>query len=246
MEKQIFKTVINSNTVNLTGIEIGGNPWFVAKEVCDLLGIKNSRDVISRLDEDEKDTVAINDGTPGNPNKTIVSESGLYSLIFKSRKEEAKKFRKWVTSEVIPNLRKSGVYRVTENIPDFMNPVEAARAWADQHEKFILAQNELISSAPKVQYFDKVLETKNSVPITIIAKELGISARKLNEFLKDSRVQYRVSNNWVLYSDYQNEGFTDTKTYTYTASDGKEYSSIALQWTQKGRKFIHDLYKGAQ
>ncbi len=89
-----------------------GNPWFIAKDVCDVLEISNSRDALSTLDEDEKNSVGITDGIPkrGNPTHNTISESGLYSLIFKSRKPEAKKFRKWITSEVIPSLRKTGSY----------------------------------------------------------------------------------------------------------------------------------------
>jgi len=87
-----------------------GAVWFVAKDVCDILDLANSRKAVSALDEDEKDTVTISDGIPGNPNKSIISESGLYALIFRSRKPEAKKFRKWVTAEVLPEIRKTGAY----------------------------------------------------------------------------------------------------------------------------------------
>jgi len=85
-------------------------PWFVAKDVCDCLELRNSRDAISRLDEDEKNTVGLTDGTPGNPNITIVSEPGLYSLVLGSRKPEAKEFKRWVTHDVLPAIRQNGGY----------------------------------------------------------------------------------------------------------------------------------------
>lgn len=91
-----------------------GEPWWVAKDVCDILGIKNARDAISSLDEDEKDTVGISDGNRGNPNMNAISESGLYALILRSNKKEAKRFRKWVTSEVLPSIRKTGSYSVPQ------------------------------------------------------------------------------------------------------------------------------------
>lgn len=93
-----------------------GNPWFVAKDVCDVLEIRNSRDALSSLDDDEKNSVGITDTIPkrGNPNLNTVSESGVYALIFRSRKPEAKKFRKWITSEVIPSLRKTGCYAMEQ------------------------------------------------------------------------------------------------------------------------------------
>lgn len=87
-----------------------GEPWFVLKDVCEILDIGNNRMVAERLDDDEKNSVSITDGNRGNPNFTVISESGLYNVIFLSRKPEAKKFKKWVTSEVLPSIRKTGSY----------------------------------------------------------------------------------------------------------------------------------------
>ncbi|WP_082113471.1 BRO-N domain-containing protein [Kordia jejudonensis] len=122
MQLQIFKYNDNEETFgNLTTIDIEGEAWFVAKEVCDLLGIGNPSQAVSTLDDDEKNTIIINDGTSGNPNKTIISESGLYALIFKSKKPSAKKFRKWVTKEVIPAIRKTGGFGINRlETPNFV------------------------------------------------------------------------------------------------------------------------------
>lgn len=100
----------NYNSKQVRVIERNGEPWFVAKDVCDILEISNGRDAVSRLDEDEKNTVVITDGTPGNPNMTIISESGVYALVFTSRKEEAENFKRWIRKEVIPSIRKHGAY----------------------------------------------------------------------------------------------------------------------------------------
>jgi prophage antirepressor-like protein len=91
-------------------IQIDGDPWFVAGDVCEALGLENSRQVVSRLDEDEKNTVHIADGNRGNPNQTIISEPGLYSLIGSSKKPEAQRFKRWVNHEVLPTIRKTGSY----------------------------------------------------------------------------------------------------------------------------------------
>ena len=107
---QIFN--YESNKVRIISGE-DGEPWFVAKDVCDILELANARDAVSILDDDEKSSVRISDGTSpkgGNPNMNIISESGLYTLIMRSNKPEAKKFRKWVTSEVLPSIRKTGCY----------------------------------------------------------------------------------------------------------------------------------------
>jgi len=121
MQLQVFKYQNEGHFDNLTTVEIEGEAWFIASEVCKLLEINNPRQAVTSLDEDEKNTVIINDGTSGNPNKTIISESGLYALVFKSRKETAKMFRKWVTKEVIPAIRKTGVYSINRlETPNFV------------------------------------------------------------------------------------------------------------------------------
>lgn len=121
MQLQIFKYQDEDHLDNLTTIDIEGEAWFVASEVCKLLDIKNTSDAVSRLDDDEKSTIALTDGTSGNPNKIIISESGLYALVFKSKKPSAKKFRKWVTKEVIPAIRKKGAYGINRlETPNFV------------------------------------------------------------------------------------------------------------------------------
>jgi len=110
MQVAIFKYQEEDHFDSFTTIDIDGEAWFVASEICALLDIKNVSDAVSRLEDDEKNTIVITEGIRGNPNKVIISESGLYSLVFKSTKPEAKKFRKWVTSEVIPAIRKKGSY----------------------------------------------------------------------------------------------------------------------------------------
>ena len=91
-----------------------GEPWFVAKDVCEILGVGNSRQALSRLDNDEKNTVILNDGNRGNPNVSIVNEAGFYSLVLSSRKPEAREFKRWVTHEVLPSSRHSGGYISSE------------------------------------------------------------------------------------------------------------------------------------
>lgn len=122
MQLQIFRYQEDEDHLdNLTTLEIKGEVWFVANEVCKLLDIKNTSDAVSRLDDDEKSTIVITDGTSGNPNKSIISESGLYALIFRSSKPSAKQFRKWVTKEVIPAIRKKGSYGINRlETPNFV------------------------------------------------------------------------------------------------------------------------------
>jgi prophage antirepressor-like protein len=121
MQLEVFKYQEEGNLDNLTTIEIDGEVWFVASEVCKLLDIKNTSDAIAKLEDDEKSTIVITDGTSGNTNKSIISESGLYALVFKSSKASAKRFRKWVTKDVIPSIRKRGHYGKIDRsqVPNF-------------------------------------------------------------------------------------------------------------------------------
>ena len=112
---QIFE---NQDFGRLRTVMVDGEPWFVAADVCRALEIVNSRDATDRLDDDEKNTVVLNDGTPGNPNRTIVNEPGFYTLVMGSRKPEAMAFKRWVTHEVLPALRKTGSYTMPNAEPD--------------------------------------------------------------------------------------------------------------------------------
>lgn len=111
----------NQNRTPIRVQVINNEPWFVAKDVCEVLGISNHKDAVSRLDDDEKDGVGITDLIGRIQQTTVISESGLYALIFQSRKPEAKAFRKWVTSEVLPAIRKKGYYGVYKEKTDFID-----------------------------------------------------------------------------------------------------------------------------
>lgn len=110
-------------------VEKDGDPWFVAKDVCEALELDNVGQALSSLDDDEKNTIIINDGIPGNPNRAIVSEPGIYSLILRSRKPEAKAFKRWLVHDVIPTIRKTGSYGNGILMPNFTDPLAAAEAW---------------------------------------------------------------------------------------------------------------------
>ena len=145
---------------------IDGEPWFVAADVCRVLEIGNPRQAVKRLDVDEKNTVITNDGIPGNPQKTIVSESGLYSLILTSRKPEAKAFKRWITHEVIPSIRKHGAY-ITDAVLDQMDEhpeliSEYIRQLREENTKarelrqqLDRTRTQLLETKPKAAYYDR-------------------------------------------------------------------------------------------
>ncbi|HFK1499683.1 prophage antirepressor [Bacillus sp. UMTAT18] len=191
----------------------GGEPWFVAKDVCNVLSIKNSRDALSKLDSDEKDDVGLTDTIGRKQNTSVINESGLYSLIMSSRKPQAKAFKKWVTAEVLPTIRKTGGYVNNDEL--FVNTY---LAHADETTKLLFKstlenvrkQNEKIAVLePKAEYHDNVLDSTNSFTITEIANDLGMTARKLNALLHQLGVQRKVG---TIYAEHQKQGYIDIST----------------------------------
>ncbi|MBI6873405.1 phage antirepressor [Clostridium aciditolerans] len=226
-----------------------GNPWWVLKDVCSVLDIGNSRDVMARLDSDEKGVDIID--TPGGKQEvSIINESGLYSVILVSRKPEAKKFKRWVTHEVLPSIRRHGLYATDELLanPDFLiqalQELKAERAKnAELTTTISIQEQQIAEMKPKASYYDVVLNCKDAVSITTIAKDYGKSGRWFNEYLHDLGVQFRQGKIWLLYQKYAQHGYTTTKTHTYLENDGTMHSKVHTYWTQKGRLFIYELLK---
>ena len=234
---QIFK---NDTFGQVRILEKDNELWFVAKDVCDCLEIKNTTDALKRLDNDERSR--FNLGRQGETN--IVNEYGLYNLVLSSRKPEAKEFKRWITHDVIPQIRKTGTYSM--NIPKSLP--EALRAYANEVElhnatKAIVAQQEqqIAEFKPVKDYVDKILSSKSCLAITQIAADYGLSAQELNKILHEAGLQRKVGDQWILYKQHMSKGFTKSETFTFCRSDGRLDSKITTKWTQKGRLEIHSI-----
>lgn len=229
-------TLFNSNEFGeLRTIIIENEVYFVAKSVATALGYKDTADAIRKhIDEEDKLRWQIAD--TGQKRETyLINESGLYSLILKSKMPNAKKFKRWVTSEVLPQIRKTGSYDL--HIPKTLP--EALRLYADEVE----AHNQSAEYEPKVDYVDKILSSTNAMTVTQIAADYGLSAKALNKILHDAHIQRSVNGQWILYSDLMRKGYTKTKTHTYMTTDGRLECKSSTRWTQKGRLMIHELLK---
>ncbi|BAM46323.1 phage antirepressor [Amphibacillus xylanus] len=223
-------------------IDEKGELWFVAKDVCEILEIKNSRMALSRLDEDEKGVSSID--TPGGYQKlSTVNEFGLYNLVLSSRKPEAKKFKRWVTHEVIPSIRKTGKYEIQEPSYVIEDSIKRAERWIEEQRERLMLEQRIKEYEPKISYVDKILEAKDAVNITQIAKDYGMSGQKLNNILHEAGVQYKMNGQWLLYGKHQGEGYTKSKTTEYRRADGTIGTKLHTRWTQKGRLFIHEILK---
>ena len=205
---QVFN--YNGNDIRIT--DDNGDIWFVAKDVCDILGLTNAREAMNALEDDEKSTVRISDGTSpkgGNPNMNIISESGFYTLVLRSNKPEAKPFRRWVTKDVLPQIRKTGSYSLLKEQPKLPDGVidgariifEAAglkdnqKALAlDKIYKSYTGRSALMSGEVEL-----IAPTKNQLLTPKqIGAHYGISARKVNQILAEAGWQYKLEGNWEL------------------------------------------------
>lgn len=232
---QIFK---NSEFGEIRAIEKDGEGWIVGKDVAIKLGYRNgSRDINRHVDVEDRFIEKINDGVQ-NRDMILINESGLYSLVLGSVMPEAKKFRRWVTSEVLPSIRKTGGYQLVPK-----NFAEALRLAADQAE-MIEKQNLLIGEMrPKSDYYDRILNNPGLLTMTQIAKDYGMSARKMNKTLHELGVQYKQTDQWLLYHKYHDKGYTQSTTAEITRSDGRPDIKLNTKWTQKGRIFLYELLK---
>lgn len=247
-ELQIFK---NAEFGSVRTLTINDEPYFVGKDVAEILGYTNpSKALADHVDEDDK----LNNeslSSLGQRGGWIINESGLYSLILSSKMPNAKKFKRWVTSEVLPAIRRYGIYAIDEvlNNPDMLiaalTELKAEREKTKLLTETVAVQKQQISEMkPKASYYDVVLNCKDLVAISVIAKDYGWSANRMNQYLHKKGVQYKQGNKiWLLYQKYSELGYTSTKTNSYSGSDGTVHTKPHTYWTQKGRLFIYELLK---
>ena len=235
-----------------------GEPFFCGKDVCEALGYKRAYDAIRQhvsLSDTVKCSIARNvKNRYGESPKTqmvrmlFVNESGVYSLVFGSKLESAQRFKRWVTSEVLPAIRKNGGYfRINpEETPEqikarFQKVLE--EAIAERDKVIVSLEKDVDRMLPKELYVDNVLDSISCYTTTQIAKELGITAQELNRSLCASHIQYYQSGQYMLYAEYAHMGLAKSRTKSGVKTLDLLYTHTYLVWTERGRKFIHDLAK---
>lgn len=252
MENQV-KVFESAEFGSVRTVEVSGVPYFVGRDVATILGYKNIRDAISNHVDEEDKGVAKCDTLGGTQEMVVINESGLYSLILGSKLPNAKKFKRWVTSEVLPSIRKHGMYATDELLanPDFaiqvFQELKAEREKRSQLENTVATQKNIIQEKntiiakqqPKVKYCDDVLNNNQFISTTIIAKDLGITARELNDLLHKNKIIYKSGSCWTVYKKYDwliTNGYAD-----YISYPNHNYSP-QLKWSEKGRKWIIDNF----
>ena len=229
---------------------VDDEPYFVGKDVAEILEYQNgSRDINRHVEKMDRKKSMVFDGKQ-NKETILINESGLYSLISSSKMPRAREFKHWVTSEILPSIRRHGLYAVDEVLanPDML--INALTALKEERAKTkVLEEQNAVQSQqimelqPKASYYDLVLNCKDLVSVTTIAKDYGWSARKMNTYLHDLGVQYKQGSVWILYQKYAEMGYTSTKTHSHPGKDGDVHATVHTYWTQKGRLFIYSLLK---
>ena len=244
-ELQIFQ---NEDFGEVRTIQEGDRVLFCGSDVAKALGYARPNDAISAHC---RATVKRSTPISGKIQEiNYISEGDVYRLIVHSKLPAAEKFERWVFDDVIPSIRRNGVYAIDEMLdnPDAMiaalNALKEERAQRKALEATCAVQTQQIAELqPKASYYDVVLNCKDLISVSKIAKDYGKSAMWLNNKLHELGIQFRQGDIWLLYQKYAREGYTSTKTHEYLGSDGANHAKVQTYWTQKGRLFIYEQLK---
>lgn len=228
-------------------VDNNGEPWFVGKDVAEKLGYADQFGALKKHVDDE-DKLVCQIGSAGQRrNVTLINEGGLYSLTVRSNLPKAKEFTRWLTHDVAISIRKHGFYIAPQaelDIKAIINP-NFLRRMADELESRDKQIAELTGQVkdlkPKADYCEKILQSTEALPVTVIAKDYGMGAVQFNELLHKLEIQYKVGKTWVLYQIYAGLGYM--KSVTTTLANG--LSVTQTRWTQKGRMFLYSILKKA-
>lgn len=234
----------NNDLFSLQVLTIEEQPYFIGKEVATILGYTRTDNAIrNHVDKEDKLTHQFS-ASGQNRNMIIINESGLYSLILKSKLPQAKQFKRWVTSEVLPSIRKHGAYLTDSKLDEVLsNPdtiIKLATQLKEEKQKVSSLSKDLNIAKPKIEYHDLILNNDSLLSVNQIAKDYGLTARGFNQLLHDLGVQYKQSNTWHLYAKYQRFGYTQTQPYYDRKGN---LLSTSTKWTQDGKKFLYKLLR---
>ena len=228
-------------------------PLFCLADVCKALGL-TPKGVNQRLSKEVISNYPI-ETSGGIQQALFVNEDGLYDVILDSRKPEAKVFRKWVTSEVLPSIRKTGGYIATNTtmtdaeimakaVLVAQSTIETRNARIKQLEIENAGQKQLIAQMQKGNdYLNTILQSKGTLAITQIAADYGMSAIAFNRKLNEMHIQRKVNGQWILYSEFMGKGYVHSRTISFRHKDGRPDTRLCTEFTQRCRLFLYDALK---
>ena len=229
MKNQIFK---NEEFGQIRTCTMNGETYFVGKDVASALGYKNTVDALMRhVDEEDKQTSGFTMGSH-RYSMTIVNESGLYSLILSSKLDSARRFKRWVTSEILPAIRKNGHYELEQRTRKLEN-------------RNTLLEEISAQQKPLTDYARHILSSTQTVTITQIAQDYGFTAVRFNELLKHLHLQHKVGGQWILYAPHIGKGYVQSFSSYFVQPDGEVQVKLHTRWTQSGRLFLYEELKRA-
>lgn len=239
--------IFNFEQNEVRTILVNNEPYFVGKDIAEVLGYTNTAKAI-RDHVDEEDKLGERIVLSGQIREVIIiNESGLYSLILKSKLSNAKKFKRWVTSEVLPSIRKHGGYLTPEKVEEaLLNPdtiIQLATKLKEERTGRLIAEQKIAEYEPKISYLDSILSSTDSVTISQIAADYGMSPQQMNKLLHKLGIQKKVGNQWLLCKRHMRQGYTKSHTTEIPKSDGGTKVVMNTKWTQKGRLFIYESLK---
>jgi prophage antirepressor-like protein len=246
-------TIFTYNDNEVRTVQQGGETWFVLKDVCQVLDLGSPHKVAERLDVDERNQIPVTDSLGRPQETTIINESGLYNVILRSDKPEAKPFRKWVTSEVLPSIRKHGAYMTQETLQaaiqnqDYLLQIVTALKDETDKRKALEAENSSLVvnnqiMRPKADYFDELVERNTLTNFRETAKELHIPPQKFVKFLIEKKYIYRDKKGKLLPCEAKNDGLFEVKE---CANEKTKWSGTQTLITPKGRETFRLLYIAA-
>ena len=250
-ELQIFN---NPEFGSVRTVTKDNEPMFCLGDLCRALDL-TAKGVRQRLSDEVISTYPIEDALGRMQNALFVNEDGLYDVILESRKDSAKKFRKWVTSEVLPSIRKNGGYIANQEqmTPEQIvanalivaqNIISKKDKQIEELETSVQQMDAVITEmTPKVDYADRILSSTDCMTVSQIAQDYGMSAKRFNKILHTAGIQRKVGNQWILYAEYQGKGYVRNKTCEYSKGNGDTGTKLLTVWTQKGRMLIYEKLK---
>ncbi|HGF7284352.1 TPA: phage antirepressor [Enterococcus faecium] len=173
----------------------------------------------------------------------FISEPMVYKLAFKANNALADKFQDWLAVEVLPQIRKHGMYATDEllNNPDLL--IEVATKLKEERTLRLVAEQKAAEMQPKADYYDRILNNKGLVTVSTIAKNYGMSAVSFNKLLHELGIQFNQSGTWLLYSKFQDKGYTHIEPFDYEDKNGNRQVKTRMKWTQKGHIFLYETLK---
>ena len=236
MKNLVFK---NKEFGQIRTCMVDGETYFVGKDVASALGYGNSREAL-RKHVDEEDKQASRFVTGGQQyNMTVINESGLYSLILSSKLDSARRFKRWVTSEVLPAIRKNGRYELESKAKELQ-----------QQNRVLESKNTLLEEItaqqkPLTDYARIILSSTQTVTVTQIAQDYGMSPVRMNQLLFKLHIQHKVGGQWILYVPFLNKGYVQSFSSYFLKENGEVQVKVHTRWTQSGRLFLYEELKKA-